>query len=169
MSSTVALYISLIVIGLRWETLPQDVAFLQDVLRSVKNFGTSVFKQLCKKRMSEFTDNTVFYPRPPRTMDFPPLNPDVCEENEPPVYSNEVHDSDSDDSIKNETIQKNELQDVVNLVEKTCACEKTDEKCICTNKSSEHEEIEDCDCMNCEEEDKNVKTLRRSISVDAGY
>ena len=65
--STVLVYLGLIVVGLRWNTLPEDVQFFKDVLTLGAKYGASIFKNLCKKKMSEFTDSAQSYPRPPRT------------------------------------------------------------------------------------------------------
>jgi len=59
-----------IIVGVRWQTLPEDIANVQELLKIVANFGVSVVKQLCKKRLSNFTDNSLVYPRPPRTESF---------------------------------------------------------------------------------------------------
>jgi hypothetical protein len=58
-------YITAIVIGVRWQTLPEDIANIQALLTVGASFSLSVVKQLCKKRLS--IDNSLVYPRPPRT------------------------------------------------------------------------------------------------------
>ena len=60
-------YLTAIIVGVRWQTLPEDIANVQTLLKIGANFTFSVFKQLCKKRLSFYTDNSFNYPRPPRT------------------------------------------------------------------------------------------------------
>ena len=59
-------YVAVITLGLRWNTLPEDIKYTQDLLTVGTRFCFSVLKQLCKKRLSTFTDNSLVYPRPPR-------------------------------------------------------------------------------------------------------
>jgi hypothetical protein len=68
--STVLAYLGLLVVGLRWSTLPQDIEFVQELFNLGGKFGLSLFKSLCKKKMSEYTSLSETYPRPPRTFDY---------------------------------------------------------------------------------------------------
>jgi len=65
--NTVSVYLGLLIVGLRWSTLPEDVQFMQDIVCLSAKYGASLLKSLCKKKISEFTDSSQFYPRPPRT------------------------------------------------------------------------------------------------------
>jgi len=60
-------YMTAIIVGIRWQTLPEDIANVQALLTVGVSFSLSVVKQLCNKRLSMYTDNSLVYPRPPRT------------------------------------------------------------------------------------------------------
>jgi hypothetical protein len=74
-------YMGVIGIGLRWNSLPSDVAFIQSVLVTGAKFGGLVLRNLCKKQWNSYTDNTPTYPRPPKTVYPVPETPEPQEAN----------------------------------------------------------------------------------------
>jgi hypothetical protein len=115
MSATVATYLSLIIVGLRWETLPSDVAFVQDVLRLGGTFVSSLLSSWCKSRST----HSAQYPRPPRTptldvvREVPEASNDVSDASESDNDMDMDEDEDEDDSESEESSKKDtEEQDV---------------------------------------------------------
>jgi hypothetical protein len=100
MSATIATYLSLIIVGLRWETLPSDVAFVQDVVRLGGSFVSSLLSSWCKSRPT----HNAQYPRPPRTLtldvvrEVPEASNDVSDASESETDDDMDMDEDEDDS-----------------------------------------------------------------------
>jgi hypothetical protein len=98
-------YITAIVIGVRWQTLPEDIANIQALLTVGVSFSWSIVKQLCKKRLS--IDNSLVYPRPPRTQI------DVSTQEETIDHSDDSEDEKvEDENDESETPESEEDADV---------------------------------------------------------
>lgn len=112
-------YVAVITLGLRWRTLPEDIAYTQQVLTVGTQFCLSVLKHLCKKRLSNFTDNSLVYPRPPRTnfvfSDPPPACPEGSgSDSEPEQSDNDEKESEAtedDADAHGDDISQGDLQE----------------------------------------------------------
>jgi hypothetical protein len=95
--AVILVYLGLITLGLRWNTLPADVEFAQHLVVTGAKFASSVLSHLCKKQWSAYTDNTPTYPRPPRTV-FPP-----AEETQNITDSSDEEDEDEDEESEGQS------------------------------------------------------------------
>lgn len=113
-------YVAVITLGLRWKTLPEDIAYLQQVLSVGTTFCFSVVKHLLKKRLSTFTDNSLVYPRPPRN-DFAtiPALPEAGDSSdEEGEHGSESSDTNGDSNDQNDKKSDDEERDDEDDVDK---------------------------------------------------
>jgi hypothetical protein len=110
-------YLTVIGIGLRWNTLPADVAFLQSMILSGAKFSALVLKNMCKKQWNSFTDNTPTYPRPPRTVFEQVPEP---EQNDASVSDEEsVHEAEEEEEEETKNSEVDENGDISSSEDKT--------------------------------------------------
>jgi hypothetical protein len=141
MSATIATYLSLIIVGLRWDTLPSDVAFVQDVVRLGGSFVSSLLSRFCKARST----HSAQYPRPPRTPVLEVVREEPCESSEILDTSEGVSgDEDDDEDDKNETEDSHVMdEDAESEQAKTDALE--DQHVDRHNDTSDHENNSESD------------------------
>jgi len=105
-------YITAIIVGVRWQTLPEDIANVQALLTIGVSFSLSVVKQLCRKRLSVYTDNSLVYPRPPRTHNEVSTQEETGEQAHEDDSEEDTDEKGEDENEESETPESEEDADV---------------------------------------------------------